>query len=68
MNIHDYDWFIIEKQRHYLQKAALDGNHIWTRYKWDAARIRRRDIARMVARKTGGRDIFFNNISGETRQ
>ena len=59
---------IIRKNGKYMVGSILYSTEIrWSLSAWDAWRTRDRELARVVARKTGGTTVLFNPITGEER-
>ena len=64
VDLRDYEEFVVRKGRLYMF-SVTDGYLRWTNSPYDAWRHKRRDKARMVAKRIGGRVCAFNPVTGE---
>lgn len=65
-NIRQYTRAIIRKNSMYLQcKSSISGELVWSTSPFDAWWTRNADVARNVARKTGGVAMLFNPVIGK---
>ena len=65
-----YDCQIIRIRNEYLVCVQTDENNqpvslVWSINRYDAARIKRPDVARVIAKKLGAKTEWFNPITGD---
>lgn len=64
------DLYVFEKRGQYIQSVnpiPFRFNINWTPYKWDAATVKDRKIAKDIANKTECRLMRFNPVTGILR-